>query len=890
MSITTQDSAVVFKVIRRLSQTASALEDGKSGEAREAFFLALSFKALRFALADKHNEETARDLIGVLVDDAPELDLELVDNIPESFFVEPTALGWAYQIWNGHLRDASSWGVSKKEDERNEFVDLAPVTQLFTDRYIADFLAARSIDLWRASKDRGTDCPTICDPALGTGHILIAAIDALISRGVGANSIPLRLFGYDIDPLCVRIARVALFCHLVRVGYSGDLVDLSGLLAKSLVNVEAPYGSLNRNDPVWSDIANFDCIVTNPPYLGRRKLPTIFREFLDREYPATAIDLCAAFMQRCIELLSPSGTVGMVASDKWIRLRQYGSVREGDGSFRGLFGELTIDGIYDLGARAFAPIAEMHDGMRAAILIGRKAAPDRSHRLTYASLGAFTDYSEKQSALKSCLNEGVYSQHLKSVRQSELAKGGLALLQISDLPSRYALLPRRVGDYADIVVGVQTSNDARFVRYVWQAPEDRVGWRVHCKGGGYGRWGGRAHWIIDWQAGRGGFLGSQRAEAQAEKWMAKDAWIYSWLANGQLGLRRKHGGWSFGRAAAGGVFPSDRRLVAFLNSRIASIAVQTIGGKIQLPEGTVKSVPAASSLESINESFIDSAVELRERIVSTELNEALFRAGEIPKLEALLMSEALILVLEAALEQQVEQGLELSLPERKDLSRSFGGLVGWFRPSVPLVEHSVFRDIPAAYRGVIERCAGIELGVVLSSKSEFSLDDIGDIETASKLDLLIDSKWLLPSSGVVESVSRALKIHPFDALLVLKSILNRPSAFACDLYTSHLAKCVLDDVLRKLGHRWWIQPKGETASFYQTLCSSDLVSLAEGVLSSHGVPEALGLSADKLVQVLFLTWQDRYFFRESPLLVSKSNGRLRDVSLRLTRESDSVAI
>jgi hypothetical protein len=274
--------------------------------------------------------------------------------------------------------------------------------------------------------------------------------------------------------------------------------------------------------------------------------------------------------------------------------------------------------------------------------------------------------------------------------------------------------------------------------------------------------------------------------------MAKDGWVYSWLANGQLGLRRKQGGWSFGRAAAGGVFLNDRRLAAFLNSRIASIAVQSIGGKIQLPEGIVRSIPAAPSLESINEALVNSAVELKERIISTELNEALFRAGEIPKLESLLIFEALILVLEAALEEQVEQGLELSLPEREGLCKNFGGVVGWFRPSAPLLEHPVIRDVPEVYRGLVAECAAVPLSVVSSSVPNFSAGDLQAIVQDNKLDALIDSTWLLPSSGVVERISRAFKIHPFDAILVVQDLLTRSGNLASDLYTSHLAKCVMD--------------------------------------------------------------------------------------------------
>jgi len=65
---------------------------------------------------------------------------------------------------------------------------------------------------------------------------------------------------------------------------------------------------------------------------------------------------------------------------------------------------------------------------------------------------------------------------------------------------------RRLGDVADAVTGLQTSDDDGFVRFVWEVrPEEWVWplrerrWVPFEKGGGYGKWFGQHWWAVDWE-------------------------------------------------------------------------------------------------------------------------------------------------------------------------------------------------------------------------------------------------------------------------------------------------------------------------------------------------------------------------------------------------------
>ena len=870
------DTKRAFKQIRDLSRAAAVAGHSEASLNREIFFTSLAHKIMLRTLGARQEFLTSRRNNAPLAFGVDDRYREVFDTLPESCLDDPTFLGWAYQIWNEPLRDANSWAVSKRSENRHEGVDIAAVTQVFTDRYIADFLISRCVDLWCVSPGRDGVVPRVCDPALGTGHILVAAVRALVARGFSAHVIASRLFGFDIDSLSVFVARTAVFCELIRSGYSEEPAVLWESLGCTLQALPAPYGSLDRSIVFSGDVASFDIIVTNPPYLGSRKLPGVVRGFLEQEYPATCVDLCAAFLQRCIELLSAGGTLGVVTSDKWIRLQRYSPVRTGGRDFKGLFGELTIDGIYELGERAFSTVSDLHDGMRAALLVGCKVSPSASHQLAYVNLSEISSYSKKQEALCASMADGASLEHVSRVRQSELAKGGAVFLKLSGLPSQLSNLAKRVSDHADIVVGVQTNDDAKFIKYVWQVQGDRSGWRVHSKGGGYGRWAGLNRWVIDWGWGADQFLGRESARERAESWAAQEGWVYSWFANGSLGLRRKEAGWTFGRAASGGVFTKDPRVVAFMNSRLASAVARSVGGKIQLPEGTVKAIPTPVTFDRIDDELVTGAVSLKQTLVASDPTEALFRPHTMLTLEEQLLIEALLLVVEGKLEQQVEQSVGLSSEERMSLVGRLGMVAGWFSLRGPLESHPVLDRIPQQMRAIIKRCFAQPPEVCLSGRLRPSIEVLQQIGDLRKLDGMVDSRWLLPSTGLVETICRAFHLHPFDALLTAEELLQLSVGIRRRVCGDYVAKRVSVQVLGRLGHRWWSESEASEGRCDERISFDEVCSIVEAVVPDSGyagVYEAFGMPLDAWVQRVFPEFNQTYFCSQSPLVFEQSSGR-----------------
>jgi hypothetical protein len=204
----------------------------------------------------------------VRFDAAGRLALErLLNELPAAIFTADDSLGWVYQFWQ-----------TKRKKEVNESgakvggADIAPVTQLFTEHYMVQFLLHNSLGAWWAARHPGEALPTdldylrrsddgkpaagpftgwpqsaaelrVLDPCCGSGHFLVAAFTLLrrfrmMEEGMsdaeaGDAVLQSNLFGLELDPRCTQIAVFALALAAWKAGGYRELplpnVACSGL-------------------------------------------------------------------------------------------------------------------------------------------------------------------------------------------------------------------------------------------------------------------------------------------------------------------------------------------------------------------------------------------------------------------------------------------------------------------------------------------------------------------------------------------------------------------------------------------------------------------------------------------------------------------------------------
>ena len=163
----------------------------------------------------------------------------LVTSIPEEDWEHVEILGWMYQYYNAEVKDAFFKSKAKETPDT-----IGPATQLFTPEWIVRYMVENSLGrLWMLNFPESMLCQkwdyyiapdaehedfiridgpediTLCDPACGSGHILVYAFQLLFDmyaeRGYREREIPQlilekNLAGMEIDPRAAQIANLAL--------------------------------------------------------------------------------------------------------------------------------------------------------------------------------------------------------------------------------------------------------------------------------------------------------------------------------------------------------------------------------------------------------------------------------------------------------------------------------------------------------------------------------------------------------------------------------------------------------------------------------------------------------------------------------------------------------
>ena len=190
-------------------------------------------------------------------------------------------------------------GEGKKTSRRRK-----QLGAFYTPMVLADVLVELSLIPWL--KERAPRaCPTILDPACGSGNLLIAAARELVRAGCSKAAIASAMHGVDIDPIAVSIARTRL-AHFLRLGP----------VATRQLSRQVRVGDALFEKNLQSA---FDIVLGNPPFLNqligatvvdRRRAQKLVERF-DGAVRGYA-DMASAFLLLGAQALKPGGRMAMI--------------------------------------------------------------------------------------------------------------------------------------------------------------------------------------------------------------------------------------------------------------------------------------------------------------------------------------------------------------------------------------------------------------------------------------------------------------------------------------------------------------------------------------------------------------------------------------------------
>lgn len=542
---------------------------------------------------------------------------------------------------------------------------------------------------------------TLIDPACGSGHILVEAYDLLkaiyLERGYRQRDIPeliltKNLYGLDICPRAAQLASFSLLMkgreddrRLLERGIQLNVmalqdstgINLEGLTAsleftaagisradvRMLVELFAhatTFGSLIQVPALLADklpalsraaehtdqdlftsrdlqrlrglvrqaeilARKFDAVVANPPYMGSKGMNPLAKDFVKAHYPEAKNDLFACFIERGYTLAKAAGHEAMVTMQSWMFLSSFEAMRER------LLSQKTITSMAHLGARAFGSIAGEVVQTTATVL--RNISPE-DYRPVFLRL-VDGDENEKILALAAA------NRRHDIVAQSEFIKvPGSAIAYWLGNKIELFRKYRRLAEYRDPQVGLQTSDNGRFVRFWWEiaqedlcigasssqaAIESQKKWFPFNKGGDGRRWSANAisvvNWLNDGEEIKSSIVQKYPYLNGNPDYVVKDRGYY--FKPGVVGNKISSTGFSVAYTDKGFLFSNADMFIpvsdhkealtycAFLNSSLAKDLLEGIAPTLNFEKGQIGSLPLPVDV-SINATYANKCIELSE--------------------------------------------------------------------------------------------------------------------------------------------------------------------------------------------------------------------------------------------------------------------------------------
>lgn len=491
-----------------------------------------------------------------------------------------TVLGWMYQYYNADVKDEFF-----KSKRKAAAADIAPATQLFTPEWIVRYMVENSLGrLWMLNNPGSSlrermeyyiepdaehedfiriSSPeeiTLCDPACGSGHILVYAFELLFhmyeERGYREREIPeliltKNLAGMEIDSRAAQIAELALaMCarehdrRFFRRGVRADVTVLSSIplgedelpgnkkLAEELSHLgeigsllnpsedeidELKAAAASCSDDLFAATAKtklesaaaiceklsrrFTCTVANPPYMGSSSFNPFMSKWIKKNYPDVKSDLFSSFVVRMFSLAKDHGECGVMSPFVWMFIGSYEKLRNEIIENRTLTSLIQLE--YSGFAGATVPICTytFHNSFV------------KGYKGGYVRLSDFVGASvQAPKALEAIRNPDCGWFYRRDAEAFKQIPGTPIAYWASDGLLSAMADGVKLSSFGRTSKGIITGKNDKFIRLWWECAVGAIGfssssvsdlfsgrkWHPCTKGGSYRKWFGNLDSVIDW--------------------------------------------------------------------------------------------------------------------------------------------------------------------------------------------------------------------------------------------------------------------------------------------------------------------------------------------------------------------------------------------------------
>jgi hypothetical protein len=375
-------------------------------------------------------------------------------------------------------------------------------------------------------------------------------------------------------------------------------------------------------------LRRYDIVVTNPPYLDSRDYNIEIKKIVNTFDMSGKRNLYAAFILRCIEMLSTDGRLGIVTPQTFMFISSFEMLRNA------IQEEMAIETLLHTGLNTF-PDAVVDVSF---YVLRQETRPAHRNNAvgTYFRLVREPNARAKRLGFERALARMRSEEDDAAVfryRQGDLKSipGAPWVYWITlGLRRLFKILPK-LKDVAPPKHGMSTGSNFRFLRFwwevgngrtargctdAWKAQETGQRWFPYMKGGGYRRWYGNQANVVNYY-----LTGTELLAAKEDgtspghrhdnpNFYFRRGVTYSYLTSGTFNARISPGGFIFD-VAGSSLFPKDVPLVlAVMNSTFAFYALRLINPTVNFQVGDLARLPIPENSSDTLQHLVGEAIEL----------------------------------------------------------------------------------------------------------------------------------------------------------------------------------------------------------------------------------------------------------------------------------------
>lgn len=344
----------------------------------------------------------------------------------------------------------------------------------------------------------------------------------------------------------------------------------------------------------------YDVVVTNPPYMGSKKMNAKLTKLVKKKYPDSKRDLFAVFIERCNQMVKKDSYYAMITQHSWMFLSSFEKLRN-------KLLEYNIINMAHLGARAFEEIGG--EVVQTTTFTIRKS-DIKDYNGKYCRLIDATSQEEKE---KMFLN----GENCYVTDQNNFAKipGNPVAYWVSDKLLATFTDNKKLGDIAQPCAGLATGDNNIFQRYWYEVLYENIGfgvkdvsetehrnekWYPCDSGGDFRKWYKNNFMIVNWQHNGEEIknfrnpAGKLAARPQNTAKYFKEGLTWNKLSSAKFGVRYKAPGFIFDDTSRS-AFPHNLELLPYyigiLSSNIAFSYLQILNPTMSFTNGDLVRIP-----------------------------------------------------------------------------------------------------------------------------------------------------------------------------------------------------------------------------------------------------------------------------------------------------------